>query len=181
MIKIIRTKDGDLIAIRDEEEPEDFIERRQSNASFVSLPPNHKKEKELETSKTAKKRALDEAQTEELIRIWSGGGPEPPFKKTRATLYDKLTIDHKHKIAKFVHEQHIIRIDHFTNPVIQEWKTRHIPEADLKQTEDYIEEIAANKYSDNAKRKEAYRLFMEHHNHSHRGSSPALSSKSKAS
>ncbi|EPS42599.1 hypothetical protein H072_3370 [Dactylellina haptotyla CBS 200.50] len=176
MVKIIKTKDGDLIAIRDDEEPEEFMERRESNASIISLPP--KKEKGLEVSKTARKRAIDEAQTEELVRIWSGGGPEPPAKRTRANHYDKLSVDQKHKIAKFVHEQHIIRIDHFTNPVIQEWKTRTIPEADLKQTEDYISEIASNKYSDNAKRKEAYRLFMEHHNHSHK-SSPLLSAHPK--
>ncbi|KAF3901805.1 hypothetical protein AA313_de0205979 [Arthrobotrys entomopaga] len=172
MIKIIRTKDGDLIAIRDDEEPEGFMERRQSNASFKSLPQS-KKEKEPEVSKTAKKRALDDAQTEELIRIWSGCGTEPAAKRPKANQYDKLTVEHKHKILKFVVEQHIIRIDHFTNPVIQDWKARTIPDADQKQTEEYIGEIAANKFNDNAKRKEAYRLFMEQHNHCHK-SSPTL-------
>ncbi|KAJ6264076.1 hypothetical protein Dda_0217 [Drechslerella dactyloides] len=180
MIKVIRTNDGDFIAIRDDEEPEDIMERRRR----ANIP--QKKDKDTEASKNAKKRALDEAQTEELIRIWSGGGPEPPAKasntynKPKANVYDKLTVDHKHCIAKFVHEQHIIRVDHFTGPVIQEWKARTIPDADVKQTEEYIEEIAAGKYNDTAKRKEAYRLFMEHHNHCHKATRPSPSPTPKA-
>ncbi|KAK6353461.1 hypothetical protein TWF696_005425 [Orbilia brochopaga] len=174
LIKVIRTIDGEFIAIKDDEEPEDIMERRRRAA----IPP--KKDKETESSKNAKKRALDEAQTEELIRIWSGGGPEPPAKKPKANVYDKLTVDHKHCIAKFVSDQHIIRVDHFTGPVIQEWKTRTIPDADIKQTEEYIEEIAATRYNDTAKRKEAYRLFMEHHNHCHKSTRPSESPQPKA-
>ncbi|KAF3918767.1 hypothetical protein ABW21_db0207385 [Orbilia brochopaga] len=169
LIKVIKTLDGEFIAIKDNEEPEDIIERRRRAA----IPP--KKDKETEAAKTAKKRAHDEANTEELIRIWSGGGPEPPAKKPKANVYDKLTIDHKLSIAKFVSDQHIIRVDHFTGPVIQEWKTSNIPDADMKQCEEYIEEIAATKYDDTAKRKEAYRLFMEHHDHCHKSTSTRTS------
>ncbi|KAK6342015.1 hypothetical protein TWF730_001497 [Orbilia blumenaviensis] len=174
MVKVIKTKDNDVIVIRDDEEPEEFMERRQSTASLVSLP-GLKDRKEIGTAKTSKKRAHEEASTE-LVRIWSGC-VEPPAKRTKAKAYDRLTVDQKIKISKFVKEQHIIRIDHFTNPVVQEWKTRIIPEADPKQTEEYIEEIASGVYSDNIKKKEAYRLFMEHHNHSHKSSDSRSNSK----
>ncbi|KAF3941316.1 hypothetical protein ABW19_dt0202470 [Dactylella cylindrospora] len=78
-IKIIKTKEGEFIAIRADEEAEGFMERRQSNAALVAVGMAQKGEKGTENPKSAKKRAL-EAQTEELVRIWSGHGTEPPAK-----------------------------------------------------------------------------------------------------
>ncbi|KAF3169326.1 hypothetical protein TWF225_008384 [Orbilia oligospora] len=178
MVKIVETRDGDLIVIRDDEEPEELMARRESNASMAST--SKPKEKEIGTTKTGKKRGHGEANTEELVRIWSGGGPEPPAKRAKPKQYDKLTVEQRVKITKFVKEQHIIRIDHFTNPVIQEWKARCIPEADAKQTEEYLEEIASNTYKESSDKKEAYRLFMEHHNHSHKSFDARSSISTKA-
>lgn len=175
LVKIVETRDGDLIVIRDDEEPEELMARRGSDASTTSTFGS--KEKEIGTTKTGKKRAHGELHAEELVRIWPGGGPEPLAKRTKAKQYDGLAVEQKVKIQKFVQEQHIIRIDHFTNPVIQEWKTRIIPEADPKQTEEYLEEVASNMYNDTRKKKEAYRLFMEHHNHSHKSSDARPSTK----
>ncbi|KAK6330827.1 hypothetical protein TWF718_003025 [Orbilia javanica] len=168
LVKIVETKDGDLIVIRDEEEPEELTERRESNASMASA--FGLKDRDMGATKTGKKRGYGENSAEELLRIWSGAGPEPPTKKTKAKQYDKLNWEQKVKIRNFVEEQYIIRIDHFTNPVIQEWKARIIPEADLKQTEEYLEDVASNIYKNTDKKKAAYRLFMEHHNHSHKSS-----------
>ncbi|KAK6522184.1 hypothetical protein TWF281_002751 [Arthrobotrys megalospora] len=175
MVKVIRTKDGNLFVIRDDEEPEDFMERRQSTASSTSFSGLRDKT-EIGTTKTSRKRPHGEAQAGELVRIWSGC-PEPPAKRKKAKLYNKLSSEQKAEILGFVQEQHIIRIDHFTNPVIQEWKTRTIPDADPKQTEEYLEEVASNIYNDTNKKKEAYRLFMENHNHSHKNSDSASSTK----
>ncbi|KAK6496262.1 hypothetical protein TWF481_002287 [Arthrobotrys musiformis] len=174
LVKIVETKDGDLIVIRDDEEPEELMARRESNASMCST--FGQKEKEIGVMKAGKKRGHGEVHTEELVRIWSGC-PEPPAKRPKAKSFDKLTVEQKVSINKFVKEQHIIRIDHFTNPVIQEWKARTIPEADPKQTEEYLEEIASSVYKHAAQRKEAYRLFMEHHNHSHKSSDARSSAK----